>query len=132
MMSFWSWHSAVGCLLQKGPGGPMSKSSTQRQNDTGSEVQHSDATEFADEWDDYIRTDYPFLVFDERGEYSQLTGSSYLRCIECESEMPTGAAIDGGFVHYRGCPIARNPDERANDASNIGHRESSIWMEGLQ
>lgn len=89
-----------------------------------------DSDDFADDWDDYVRTAYPLLVFDERGEYGQLTGSSYFRCIECEAEMPTGRAIDGGFVHYHGCPVPNNLDERVNDESTIEHRESSMQMEG--
>lgn len=89
-----------------------------------------DSTAFADEWDDFLRFESPFLVFDEIGEYEQRTGYTYHRCVECEAEMMTGRAKDEGFLHYRGCPIPNNPAERVNEHSTLVHRESSIWMEG--
>lgn len=56
------------------------------------------------EHDDFKRMSYPFLYFDERDAYDRLTGSTYQRCIECEREMTTGMALDGGFIHADDCP----------------------------
>lgn len=60
--------------------------------------------EFADEHDDYLRTEGSFHFFDERGERGQLTGSTYKRCIACGAEMSTGMTLTGDFVHGEDCP----------------------------
>lgn len=125
MIPFWSWHSAV-CLLQKGPERPMITESLNQENDAGDSTPANESPheQYADEHDDYLRTAYPFLVFDERDKYGKLTGWSYLRCIECEAEMIVKDARNGGFVHYGGCPIPKDVDE-----GEMEHRECSIDMD---
>lgn len=91
-----------------------------------------DAKQFADEWDDFLRVESPFIVFDERGEFEQRTGHTYHRCTACSAEMMSGRAKQEGFLHYRGCPIPNNPAERVNEHSTLVHRESSISMEGCR